>query len=90
MVPLASLFPGLRDWVLLFKPQFEVGREHVGRGGLVRDAKAVTQALADFGLFMASLGFILRGGPENSPLVGKKSGNLEHLIYYELVPKNPH
>jgi predicted rRNA methylase YqxC with S4 and FtsJ domains len=33
---LAELAPGA-DWLLLVKPQFEVGREQVGKGGVVRD-----------------------------------------------------
>jgi 23S rRNA (cytidine1920-2'-O)/16S rRNA (cytidine1409-2'-O)-methyltransferase len=34
------------DAVILLKPQFEVGREHVGRGGLVSDEAAIAEALA--------------------------------------------
>lgn len=81
--PLSRAIPGLRDWVLLFKPQFEVGRKNIGKGGLVRSEEAVREALSDFHVFMAGLGFILKGSPESSPITGKKSGNLEYLIHYE-------
>lgn len=87
--PLCRAIPGLVDWVLLFKPQFEVGRKNIGKGGLVRSDEAVREALSDFNLFMGGLGFILKGSPESSPITGKKSGNLEYLIYYELPSKNP-
>ena len=82
--PLRHSIPGLADWMLLFKPQFEVGRKNIGKGGLVRSEAAVREALSDFHAFMAGLGFILKGGPESSPITGKKSGNLEYLIHYEL------
>ena len=80
--PIAPEFPKIKDWVLLFKPQFEVGREFVGKGGLVRDSEAVKAELADFDLFMNRLGLAKVAGPETSPITGKKSGNLEYLVHY--------
>lgn len=82
ILPLRTAFPRLSDWILLFKPQFEVGRKHVSKGGLVRSQEAVTAALSEFDRWMVSLGFVLTHGPETSPLPGKKSGNLEYLIHY--------
>ncbi|MBI4402552.1 MAG: TlyA family RNA methyltransferase, partial [Deltaproteobacteria bacterium] len=35
--PLSHEFPKAKDWVLLFKPQFEVGREFVRKGGIVKN-----------------------------------------------------
>lgn len=81
--PMFETFRFVRYWLLLFKPQFEVGREHVGKGGLVRDDGAVHQAMEAFDSFMKGLGFELKGAPESSPLSGKKSGNLEYLVFYE-------
>ena len=40
--------------VALFKPQFQVGRSEVGKGGIVRDAEAVQRALARFREWCAS------------------------------------
>jgi 23S rRNA (cytidine1920-2'-O)/16S rRNA (cytidine1409-2'-O)-methyltransferase len=37
--------PGLREAVVLVKPQFEAGREHVGKGGIVRDPAAHSLAV---------------------------------------------
>lgn len=72
------------DIALLFKPQFEVGREAVGRGGVVRSEEAVTVALTRVGETAAAHGLRLVGGPEKSPLPGKKSGNVELLLHYAL------
>ena len=88
IAPMLTRFPPILDWVLLFKPQFEVGREHIKKGGVVKDDAVVADALADFGAFMSSLGFILRAGPESSPLTGKKSGNLEYLVHYAFLSKD--
>ncbi len=87
VAPIADAFPGIREWLLLFKPQFEVGPKHIGKGGLVKSEAAVQEALGDFAAFMTELRFVLKGGPEISPLTGKKSGNLEYLVHYELPPK---
>ena len=81
---LKSEFAFVPRWVLLFKPQFEVGREWIGKGGIVRSDEAVREAINHFQAVMSSLGFRLAGGPESSPLTGKKSGNLEYLLSYEL------
>ncbi len=72
-----------RDWLLLFKPQFEVGPKNVGRGGLVRRPQATKEALANFSEFMEKQGFSQQGASEDSPLLGKKSGNKEILLHYE-------
>jgi 23S rRNA (cytidine1920-2'-O)/16S rRNA (cytidine1409-2'-O)-methyltransferase len=82
--PIAAAFPWIRNWVLLFKPQFEVGPQNLGKGGVVKSEEAVREALAEFAAFMTARGFIHRGGPESSPISGKKSGNLEYLVHYEL------
>ena len=68
------------DALAMIKPQFEVGREHVGKGGVVRDAAARRRALVDVGraavdeLGAAVLGFASSGLP------GPK-GNLETFIW---------
>lgn len=70
------------EWVLLFKPQFEMGRAHIGKGGIVRPDAPIKEALAAFIQWMETQGFQLKGGPQESPLAGKKSGNLEYLLYF--------
>jgi len=84
MPQLRQEFPDAKEWLILFKPQFEVGRENIGKGGVVRNPEAVTEALAAFQTFVENLGFRLAGPPESSPLTGKKSGNLEYLLSLNL------
>src|SRR4051812_46084833 len=57
--PLALCRPGA-DAVLLIKPQFEVGREHVGRGGIVTDADAIARANVGVIQFMDEQGWTHR------------------------------
>lgn len=86
--PVSQQLPSLKDWVLLFKPQFEVGPKHIGKGGLVRSAEAVEEALHNFNVGMNELGWTRNGLPKTSPLPGKKSGNVEYLVHYEANPQN--
>ncbi|UNU22653.1 TlyA family RNA methyltransferase [Microcoleus vaginatus] len=68
-----------REAVLLVKPQFEVGRERVGKKGVVRDSP--TQADAIFQVWKAAtaLGWQQRGLTW-SPLLGP-AGNIEYLLW---------
>jgi 23S rRNA (cytidine1920-2'-O)/16S rRNA (cytidine1409-2'-O)-methyltransferase len=85
IAPVLLTSPRATDWVLLFKPQFEVGPENVGKGGLVRNQAAVTQSLAEFDVFMTAHHFVRKHAPLESPVTGKKSGNTEILLHYEKV-----
>jgi 23S rRNA (cytidine1920-2'-O)/16S rRNA (cytidine1409-2'-O)-methyltransferase len=67
------------DCLALVKPQFEVGREHVGKGGVVRDAAARRQALVDMGAAAQTLGASVLGYA-SSGLPGPK-GNLEAFMW---------
>ncbi|MBQ7547894.1 MAG: TlyA family RNA methyltransferase [Clostridia bacterium] len=79
---LPVLYALLRDAgeaVCLIKPQFEAGRENVGKKGVVRDeavhedvVRAITQFAADTGFLVAGLTFSPIKGPE---------GNIEYLMY---------
>jgi 23S rRNA (cytidine1920-2'-O)/16S rRNA (cytidine1409-2'-O)-methyltransferase len=65
--------------VALVKPQFEVGREWIGKGGIVRDDKARVEALADIVKWLgAQPGWTMLGTME-SPIQGG-DGNKEYLI----------
>ena len=83
--PLRKNFPELRTWVLLFKPQFEVGPKNLGKGGRVKSEELTLQALADFRQWIEPLGLIEKHPPSASPLAGKKSGNVEYLLHYEAL-----
>jgi 23S rRNA (cytidine1920-2'-O)/16S rRNA (cytidine1409-2'-O)-methyltransferase len=65
--------------VALVKPQFEAGREKVGRGGVVRDAAVHREVLAAV-LEAARASGLLPLGVTPSPLAGP-AGNLEFLAY---------
>lgn len=77
--PLALCRPGA-DAVILFKPQFEVGPAHVGRGGIVTDTPAITRALADTIDFMAHQGWAHRHSLP-SPIAGG-DGNTEIVTVF--------
>jgi 23S rRNA (cytidine1920-2'-O)/16S rRNA (cytidine1409-2'-O)-methyltransferase len=65
--------------IALVKPQFEVGRAHVGKGGIVRDEVARAQALVDVRAAALTLGFTALGDT-TSPITGGK-GNVEFLLH---------
>ena len=73
----AILKPGGRA-VLLVKPQFEVGRGEVGKGGVVRDDEARRAALEGIEAAARALGFEVLGHAE-SPVPGP-AGNREWLL----------
>jgi 23S rRNA (cytidine1920-2'-O)/16S rRNA (cytidine1409-2'-O)-methyltransferase len=64
--------------VALVKPQFEVGPERVGKGGIVRDAAAIADARALVRRFLEDSGWRVLGETE-SPIAGG-DGNAEFLI----------
>jgi 23S rRNA (cytidine1920-2'-O)/16S rRNA (cytidine1409-2'-O)-methyltransferase len=71
--------------VALLKPQFEVGKGEVGKGGVVRDKRKHQQVLDRISRFSKSIGLKVRGTME-SPLLGPK-GNKEFFIYLEKIPR---
>lgn len=75
---LGLLAPG-GEAVVLFKPQFEVGRAHVGKGGLVTDAEAVERAKEKACAFFEDAGLEVSGW-SISPISGG-DGNQEHLLH---------
>ena len=78
--PVAKLVEQPSDWVLLIKPQFEVGKGNVGKGGVVRDpvlrAAAIERVLDN----ARGLGFEVAGGVD-SETPGAKKGNVEYLAW---------
>jgi 23S rRNA (cytidine1920-2'-O)/16S rRNA (cytidine1409-2'-O)-methyltransferase len=74
------LVPG--SWmVTLVKPQFEVGRERVGKGGVVRDPRLHADVLEELSGRFRGEGWIVRAQAE-SPVLGPK-GNREFLLHLE-------
>ena len=67
------------DLIALVKPQFEVGPDHVGKGGIVRDAEARARALADVASFLTASGWTVLATAD-SPIQGG-DGNSEYLMH---------
>lgn len=65
--------------VALFKPQFEVGRAHVGKGGIVTDQAATERAEVVFVDWLTEKGWDVQARTD-SPIKGG-DGNAERLIY---------
>jgi 23S rRNA (cytidine1920-2'-O)/16S rRNA (cytidine1409-2'-O)-methyltransferase len=69
--------------ITLIKPQFEVGREEVGKGGIVRDEAAQRRVVEEITSFAAGLG--MRAiGVIDSPILGA-DGNREFLACFEIA-----
>jgi 23S rRNA (cytidine1920-2'-O)/16S rRNA (cytidine1409-2'-O)-methyltransferase len=67
------------DLVLLVKPQFEVGRDKVGAGGVVRDNDSRAEAVRSVAAAAGGLGLGVRGVVA-SPLPGP-AGNVEYFLW---------
>lgn len=80
MFPVASKF--LKDTgaiMCLIKPQFEAGREQVGKKGIVRDSKVHVEVIENV-IGYASDNGLYPHGLDYSPVKGTK-GNIEYLLY---------
>jgi 23S rRNA (cytidine1920-2'-O)/16S rRNA (cytidine1409-2'-O)-methyltransferase len=77
--PVFAAAPALSEAVILIKPQFEAGRGHVGKGGIVRDPEAHQLAIDKVANGVRSLGWqVVETIP--SPITGAE-GNREFLLY---------
>src|SRR6185503_16224132 len=83
-ISLDKIFPAARvfshpetDWITLIKPQFEVGKEKVGKGGIVTSETDRQEAVDRLLRFGESLG-LARAGLIDSPITGTQ-GNKEFL-----------
>ncbi|HUH62561.1 MAG TPA: TlyA family RNA methyltransferase [Terracidiphilus sp.] len=76
--PVFAAAPHLTEGVILVKPQFEAGREHVGKGGIVRDEAAHQLAIDRVAGCVASLGWEAVDTIP-SPITGAE-GNREFLL----------
>ena len=88
-ISLSKVLPALwallqppRETILLVKPQFEVGREKVGKKGVVRDLGDQAGAIAQVLQAATALGWHYRGLTW-SPLVGP-AGNIEYLLWLHM------
>ncbi len=72
--------------IALVKPQFEAGRDLVGRGGIVRNSEVHRQVLKKIVHTALSLGFSILGLTRSS-ILGTE-GNVEFLIYLGFAPED--
>jgi len=71
----------------LIKPQFEVGKNQVGKGGVVRDPKLHERVIEDLSSFFSESGYLC-GNVIPSPILGPK-GNREFFILLHPNPDKP-
>ena len=82
--PVKELMSDRASMVCLIKPQFEAGREKVGKKGVVRERETHIEVVETVIAFAKELGFGIMG-LEFSPIKGPE-GNIEYLLYLQ---KNP-
>ena len=67
------------EMVCLIKPQFEAGRDKVGKKGVVRDPKVHLEVIENVISYATECGFVICG-LDHSPIRGPE-GNIEYLLY---------
>jgi 23S rRNA (cytidine1920-2'-O)/16S rRNA (cytidine1409-2'-O)-methyltransferase len=77
--PVSDLLPKEAYIISLIKPQFEVGKGKVGKGGVVRDPSQHEEVIQGLSQFFEGLGWTVLGKMP-SPLLGPK-GNREFFVY---------
>jgi 23S rRNA (cytidine1920-2'-O)/16S rRNA (cytidine1409-2'-O)-methyltransferase len=80
VIPVAiKLMTDEGELMCLIKPQFEAGRDKVGKHGVVRDSKVHEDVIKDIITFVLETGLKVKG-LDFSPIKGPE-GNIEYLIY---------
>lgn len=81
LIPVWNLLGDGGRVVCLVKPQFEAGRDKVGKKGVVRDPKVHREVVQNIMIFALAIGFQIRD-LSFSPIRGPE-GNIEYLLYLE-------
>ena len=85
--PVKALLTEDGQIVCLIKPQFEAGREKVGKKGVVREKSVHLEVIEGIIAFAGSIGFEVLN-LEFSPIKGPE-GNIEYLLYLQNHPEAP-
>lgn len=85
--PVKALLTQEGQGVCLVKPQFEAGREKVGKKGVVRDPKVHREVLEQIMQYVLSIGFEILE-LSFSPIKGPE-GNIEYLLYIQNTDRIP-
>ena len=85
-ISLTQVIPGVAEFLkdggeilALVKPQFEVGKGEVGKGGIVREEEKRLQAVESVKISLEDTG-LQTAGMFQSPVTGQK-GNIEYFLY---------
>ena len=81
LVPARNLLKETGRMVCLIKPQFEAGREKVGKKGVVREPEIHEEVIRKIIVYAEQTGFTVKG-LTFSPIKGPE-GNIEYLVYLE-------
>ncbi|MCH5267759.1 MAG: TlyA family RNA methyltransferase [Lachnospiraceae bacterium] len=81
LIPVWNLLAEGGKVVCLVKPQFEAGREKVGKKGVVRDSAVHEEVVCEVMTFALAMGFVILN-LDFSPIKGPE-GNIEYLLYLE-------
>ena len=88
-ISLRLIVPGVKkfiepngDFIALIKPQFEAGRERVGKNGVVKDPAVHIDVIEGLSDFFLEEGFELLA-LDYSPITGASSKNIEYLIHLQ-------
>lgn len=81
LMPARNLLRDKGKMVCLIKPQFEAGKDKVGKKGVVREAGIHEEVIEKVTSYAVSIGFSLLG-LDYSPIKGPE-GNIEYLLYLE-------
>lgn len=84
LLPAGNLLKDEGEMVCLIKPQFEAGREKVGKKGVVRDKAVHREVICKVMDFADDIGFRI-AGLSFSPIKGPE-GNIEYLLYLRKEP----
>ncbi|BCN30405.1 TlyA family RNA methyltransferase [Anaeromicropila herbilytica] len=79
LIPVRNLLMENGEVVCLIKPQFEAGREKVGKKGVVRDKEVHLEVIENVIKFAVSIGFRIKN-LDFSPIKGPE-GNIEYLLH---------
>lgn len=85
LLPVKNLLKDNGQVVCLIKPQFEAGREKVGKKGVVRDKQVHIEVIENVIDFAKEIGFAILN-LDFSPVKGPE-GNIEYLLYLEKMPE---
>lgn len=87
LLPVRALLRDAGEIAALIKPQFEAGREKVGKKGVVRDKEVHVEVIENVTAFALANGFIPLN-LEFSPIKGPE-GNIEYLLHLEKSEQTP-